>query len=730
MAELLAPAGSLDTVRTAIDAGADAIYLGGKLFNARKFAHNLSDEELAQAVTMAHLFNVKIYVTVNIVVADVECRDLTAYLSMLDRIGVDGIIVQDLGVAKIARETVPNLPLHGSTQMAVADIGGVRFLEQLGFTQVVLARELPISEIRDICAKAKAKIEVFIHGASCMAYSGQCLMSSFIGGRSGNRGACAQPCRLPYQFMKDDEPVGKKEEYLLSLRDLNGSHQIEVLVDAGVSSFKIEGRMKGQGYVRSVVGAYRELIDSHDKSPQYRKEALYKAERLLQESFNRTYQDDFLTDNVQKSTLTGKTSGNLVPKAAQEDKGLTRKIPLYGYVDVNEEGALRLAFWDVNGHSVTAVSNYVPEVATHRPATQEWAFHQLSRLGGTVFSLQDVSLWDESRMIPASVMNDLRRQGVASMETAILNDYERPNAGTVSTDERAFSTQDGPEFALTVRVDTVEGVEAAAKAGADRIILGGETFTHKSLTKDEWKRAGVIAREQGASLWAATPRILWNRFIPLVQRDLSYALESGIEGIYIGSMGALTLVRDMAIDVPYSADWSLNVFNTQSLRAYEEEGISEITLSPEATLKQIQAMAKGTDRPIEALVQGRIEMMVTEFCQASSHVGKGMKKGCSGVCLHGSFSLQDRKGETFPVVTDQFCRNHILNSKELDMAPYMKDIKRAGIRRIRIEGRGKSPAWITKQVQRYRRICDGVETMVLGKEDQTVTRGHFFHGIL
>ncbi len=730
MAELLAPAGSLDIVRTAIDAGADAIYLGGKSFNARKFAHNLTDEELARAVTMAHLFNVKVYVTVNIVVADMECNDLVVYLTMLDKIGVDGIIVQDLGVAKIARERVPNLPLHGSTQMAVADIGGVRFLEQLGFTQVVLARELPISEIRAICAQAKADIEVFIHGASCMSYSGQCLMSSFIGGRSGNRGACAQPCRLPYQLLEGDTPVQKKESYLLSLRDLNASQQIDALLEAGVSSFKIEGRMKGQGYVRSVVSAYRSLIDSHDKSPKYRTDALHEAQRLLTESFNRSYQDDFLLDDVKKDTLTGATSGNLIPKTAQTDPGLERKIPIYGYVDVTETGNLRLACWDEAGHSVTVVSEYVPERAKNRPATQEWTFQQLSRLGGTVFSLQDVSLWDEGYMIPASVMNALRRKATDDMAVSILGDYKRPNAGTPQITHRKAHVQDLPDFALTVRVDTIKGVEAAATSGADRVILGGEMFNHIALTKDAWKRAGNIAKQYGISLWAATPRILWNRSIPLVRKELSQAIEGGVAGIYIGSMGAFTLVRDMALDVPFSADWSLNIFNTQSFKAYENEGLAEITISPEATLKQIQTMAKSTDTPIEVLGQGRIEMMVTEFCQPSAHIGKGMKKGCPGICLHRSLFLRDRRGEQFPVVTDQFCRNHILNSRDLDMAPYVKDIKRAGVRRLRIEGRGKSPEWIARQVQRYRRICDDAETMVLGKENQTVTRGHFFHGIL
>ena len=206
MAELLAPAGSLDHVLSAIDAGADAVYLGGKSFNARKFAHNLSDEELAEAVRIAHVFGVRIYVTVNIVMADKELKALTGYLKYLDSIGVDGIIVQDLAVAAIARKVAPNLPLHGSTQMTVADLDGVRFLERLGFTQAVLAREVSLDEIREICSHTTMAIEVFIHGASCMSYSGQCLMSSFIGGRSGNRGACAQPCRLPLYRRPQRQP--------------------------------------------------------------------------------------------------------------------------------------------------------------------------------------------------------------------------------------------------------------------------------------------------------------------------------------------------------------------------------------------------------------------------------------------------------------------------------------------------------------------------------------------
>lgn len=309
MAELLAPAGSLETVLTAIDAGADAVYFGGKSFNARKFAHNLADETMAQAVETAHSFGVKVYVTVNIVMADTELDELKGYLQKLDALQVDGIIVQDLAVAALARECAPNLPLHGSTQMTVSDLHGVRFLEKLGFTQVVLARELPLTEIRYICAHAKAAIEVFIHGASCMAYSGQCLMSSFIGGRSGNRGACAQPCRLPYQLYDGEKAVSPSERYLLSLKDLNGAAYIDDLLDAGVASLKVEGRMKGAAYVRAVTRAYRLLIDGHYQAPRQRQVTREEADRLLAESFNRTYQDDFLGGHISRHTVTEQKIG-------------------------------------------------------------------------------------------------------------------------------------------------------------------------------------------------------------------------------------------------------------------------------------------------------------------------------------------------------------------------------------------------------------------------------------
>lgn len=263
--ELLAPAGSWEALEAAVNAGADAVYMGGKAFGARAYASNFDREEMAKAVYFAHMHRVRLYITVNTLVDDSELEELADYLLFLNNVGVDGIIVQDLGVIRLARRIVPQLPLHASTQMTITNSGGVEFATGAGMERSVLARELSLKEIEAACAKG-ADIEAFIHGALCVCYSGQCLMSSLIGGRSGNRGRCAQPCRLPYHLLNgkgEDMLAGRDAgQYLLSPKDMNTLSVLPQLIDAGVMSYKIEGRMKRPEYVAVVVDAYRRAIDS------------------------------------------------------------------------------------------------------------------------------------------------------------------------------------------------------------------------------------------------------------------------------------------------------------------------------------------------------------------------------------------------------------------------------------------------------------------------------------
>ena len=261
--EILAPAGSPELLYAAVEAGADAVYLGGKLFSARRFAGNFTNEEMEEAVHFCHARNVAVYVTLNTLIADQEMKDAVPYLRFLDSIAIDGLLVQDLGVARLAHEIVPNLPLHASTQMTVSNLAGVKFLESLNFRRVVLSRELSLEEIEYISSHCHVEIEIFVHGALCVCYSGQCLMSSFIGGRSGNRGACAQPCRMPYNLTNaSGEPFPSQNgKYLISLKDMSGLEDIERLAHSRVASLKIEGRMKSPEYVYDVVSSYRTALD-------------------------------------------------------------------------------------------------------------------------------------------------------------------------------------------------------------------------------------------------------------------------------------------------------------------------------------------------------------------------------------------------------------------------------------------------------------------------------------
>ena len=311
MVELLAPAGSREALVAAVENGANAIYLAGNAFGARAYASNFDREALREAIHFAHLRNVAIHVTVNTIVADKEIEPLKDYLRFLDEAGADAVLVQDLGVAKIAHEVAPGLPLHASTQMSVSSLEGVRALAELGFTRVVLARELSLKEIRHICAHAPVEIETFMHGALCVCYSGQCLMSSMIGGRSGNRGRCAQPCRLPYTLVdeKGQDVLGDKAgSYLLSPRDLSTIDVIPDLIEAGVSSLKIEGRMKRPEYVATVVRTYREAIDTYYAGKGY---AVTQEERDdLAQIFNRDFTTAYLEGRPGKAMMSDRRPNN------------------------------------------------------------------------------------------------------------------------------------------------------------------------------------------------------------------------------------------------------------------------------------------------------------------------------------------------------------------------------------------------------------------------------------
>ncbi|MBR5910021.1 MAG: U32 family peptidase, partial [Schwartzia sp.] len=312
MVELLAPAGSREALAAAVENGADAVYLAGNRFGARAYAENFDEEALREAIRYAHLRGVAVHVTVKTAVDDTELSGLADYLRFLEEAGADAVLVQDLGVARLVREVAPGLPLHASTQMTVHNIAGVRAWEEFGFSRVVLSREMSLAEIREICAKSDAEIEVFAHGALCVCYSGQCLMSSMIGGRSGNRGRCAQPCRLPYELVDEngeEATGGAAGKYLLSPRDLKTVELLPELMEAGVASLKLEGRMKRPEYVAVVTSAYRGAID-RALAGKADVAAEREENRRLAQIFNRDFTTAYLLQNPGREMMSDKRPDN------------------------------------------------------------------------------------------------------------------------------------------------------------------------------------------------------------------------------------------------------------------------------------------------------------------------------------------------------------------------------------------------------------------------------------
>ena len=807
--ELLAPAGTMENFMAALESGADAIYLGGKVFNARAHAANFGIDELREAVRLAHILDVSVYVTVNILIGDTELKDLEQYIKDLDSIGVDAIIVQDLAVAEIAKRVAPNIHLHGSTQMTAATLDAVRFYESLGFTRVVLARELSLKEIQHICKHCKAEIEVFVHGALCVCYSGQCLMSSFIGGRSGNRGACAQPCRLPYELLdsKGESVLPKHEAYLLSPKDLNYSEHMNELVAAGVTSFKVEGRMKKVSYVRQVIGTYREILDEASIHENQRK--------ALASGFNRGFSTAYLEDTVGRQMMTvvapnhqGKPIGESYTKKGEvylsltepieqgslvkilqsngsvtyytvddewtcvsdtlykgrpaeglavgqlylastpkntKSRGLqefTRKYDMSVYLSVGSDGETNYteltAILD-SGLSVTVTNEYVPAIANKVPTSLEKVTEQLGRLGNTLFRLSYVDIPDGPYMWPASVLNALRRDAVTALETALITHHvESWQALQVIGDvDYDFKAQHELSYdtcpMISARVDEIEGVKAAISGGAQKIVFGGDRLSRTPYALSVYDEVARLCAQSDVICTFATPRVVKDDEVEAYTHTLEAIVQAHPDSISIHVPQALLWLRELGYTGAIEADTGLNIFNTPTLHFWEQLHISCVNPSQELTLKQITELAKHSHVPIETMIHGYTEMMISEYCAIASFVGTGSKVNCPMPCVKESYSLKDRKGEIFPIRTDPYCRMHIMNSHEMDMRAYVPMLLQKGISILRVDGRHMKPSYVKDIVSQYVGIATGTMEAPPKKIDsqgESITRGHYFRGIL
>lgn len=812
--ELLAPAGSFEALEAAINAGADAIYLGGTSFGARHYASNFDSEELIKAVDLAHLHRVKIYVTVNILNDNSEIPELVEYLKFLHMIGVDAIIVQDIAVADIARKVAPGLELHASTQMSIMNSQGVDFAKELGFTRVVLARECSLDEIAEIKSQSDLELETFVHGALCVCYSGQCLMSSMIGGRSGNRGKCAQPCRLQYKLVDEsgENLLSEQEgQYLLSPKDMNTIDLVPQLIEAGVLSFKIEGRMKRPEYVAVVVEAYRKAIDAY-----YQKQKLINEDdrRNLAQVFNRDFTQAYLTERPGKTMISDKRPNNRgvqIGRVASYDYGSKlvsikleesiqvgdgiefwvtvggrvtmtieyielngqevqtasagdevffivpapvrisdrvfrtydaalmqhaasffgnnnmRKIPVNAVVKAYIDQPLQIIFTDSEGNSGSAQSEFIGQVAQKRPLTAETVFNQLSRLGTTQFCLDSWELQaDENVMFPISEINETRRQAIENLYVERIAAYknkedEQPTKYALPR----LKSRRSSDTKISVQVDTPTKAKLAIEAAADLIIIGGENFNHCEFSIEDCKKVIEKAHAKGCKVVVATPRII-------KEFNLAYALDRlrkvaalNPDALMLGTASMYPAAAKTGL--PIWLDFGLNTFNSADIAYWESANVDNVLLSPELTMEQIQNISARTDIGLECLVQGRVEMMVSEYCVAGSFLGNIHEKDCYGACSKPLYLL-DRMQEKFPVVTDQFCRMHILNAKELSMLGFVQKFIELGIDYLRIDARYMAAEEMCAHIKDYKLALAGIEKNL--QTNNNYTKGHYFRGVL
>lgn len=673
MLELLAPAGSMEAVTAAVQNGANAIYLGYGDFNARRNAKNFTQEEVAAAVSYCHLRGCKVHLTLNTLLTDRELPGAAQVAAHASDIGIDAVIVQDLGVARMLRQTVPDLAIHGSTQMTVHSLDGVKQCADLGMSRVVLSRELSRDQIAGICQNSPIEIEIFGHGALCMSYSGQCYFSSVIGGRSGNRGLCAQPCRLKYGW------GGKANEYPLSLKDMSLISYLKEIQDMGVACLKLEGRMKRPEYVAVVTGIYaRALREGREPTP----EELEELEQVFsRQGFTQGYYLGQTGPEMFGTRQEEKEPRELYARArASYENGENRKEPVKLYAMVRAGQPAQVAAEDREGH-VARTEGPVPEAARNVPLTREKVEGQLSRTGGTPYCCEKVTaLVEEGLSLPLSELNGLRRQVLEELSrqrTALPQRRKEPfHAGV-----RYENPKGAP--ALTVSVRTAEQVtdELLALHPALIYLPADEGAAHPE----------VVERCRAAEVPAAAllPRICTDREIQQLEDDLVALRHLGVEQALAGTLGGVR--RAMQLGFRVRGDYGLGVYNSQTLKELRRLELVSATASFELKLSQIRDLSKAI--PLELIGYGRLPLMITENCIIRNHSGGHT---CGQVN-----QLTDRKGERFPVVKAWGCRNEILNAKTLFLADKAGDYSRLGLWAVRLMFTTESPAECVRALERY-----------------------------
>ena len=691
MLELLAPAGSMEALRAAVQNGANAVYLGCGQFNARQSAKNFTPQALTEAVKYCHIRGVAVHLTLNTLVSDRETEEAASLIRYAATAGVDAFIVQDLGIVQLCKQIAPNIPLHGSTQMTVHSLPGVQFCAGLGMRRVVLSRELSREEIRYICENAPIEIEVFGHGALCMSYSGQCYLSAAIGGRSGNRGRCAQPCRQSYGYSRWEN------KYPLSLKDNCTVQYVKELEAMGVTSLKLEGRMKRAEYVAAVTQVYRSAIDTGKVTRQMLDQ--------LSAAFNRQGFTDYYSGKTgpQMFGIRKETDGN---ERWYKDMRQSYEVVENPLVPVEFQmtvhtGQSLLTVTDRDGHSC-ALPGPAPEQARALELTHDALASRLSKTGGTPYLCTRVrSDIAPGLTLSAATVNAMRRD-VLNMLTALRGRREAPSLGRPARTPHYKGVSAPPE--LTVQVTAREQItpqllnlQPAVLYVPLHILCQDPDFTGSLTNK--------------VTVCAVLPRVIHDSQLAKLKQNLLLVKNLGVGEALIGNVGLLLPVRECGLRA--RADFGFNLYSSAAVNFARDLQLRSACLSFEMTLPQIRDVSKAV--PCEILCYGRLPLMVTENCLIRGRTGQ-----CS--CNAGPARLTDKTGAEFPIIQDgDSCRSILLNGKKLNWLDRQEDLARLGLWATRLYFTTENP----KEVDRILSTCQNPTPFDPG----ACTRGLYLRGV-
>lgn len=702
-AELLAPAGSFASLKAAVAAGADAVYMGGARFGARAYAQNADQDEMIAAIEYAHLHGCRLYMTVNTLFKENELGELYEYLLPYYKAGLDGVIVQDLGALSFIREHFPGIELHASTQMTITSVYGAKELKRLGCCRVVPAREVSLEEIRRIYDETGMDIETFVHGALCYCYSGQCLMSSLIGGRSGNRGRCAQPCRLPYRVYEQEKgtAVNKEDQKcVLSMKDLCTLDILPQILEAGVFSLKIEGRMKSPRYTAGVVRIYRKYLDRYLEygsegyyvEPEDKKELLDLFDRggFTSGYYTRHNGCDMIA--LKEKPEFRETNKELFDFLDREYVETEKKEPVEGYAYLAEglPSVLTLTCGDI---SVT-VSGQEPQAAKNQPMTREKVIRQLGKTGATAFEFTELEAEVCGALfLPVQALNELRREGFEALTEAIQNQWRRkaPEAGEVQNgadsgekSSRAAGCA-GPvpdesagkrPMYLTVSAETGDQLSAAlAVPEVRRICLDASSFQ-----PERWAEFVQLIHQAGKECYLTLPHIFRTHAIGFFRTYRSCLEQAGFDGLLIRAFEEIQWMREEQISLSASFDASVYAWNHGAVHTLKEEQAAFITAPWELNSRELEPVFEACRReglPAELIVYGRAPMMVSAQCITKT------VKGCSK--CPSLLWMKDRTGARLPVQNHcAFCYNTILNPLPVSLHGCADSVKRLAPEGLRL----------------------------------------------